>query len=115
MLSQVELGYKSTRALGIDYTPFAANFGFSHEEPHDLLFNMRLSILVSHDASKRLRLLHEVHTLLRTVSYLHKDEMRARSEPSTAPHVVQGDKFKVVTKNLLMRGKLNRKLRDRQL
>jgi hypothetical protein len=46
---------------------------------------------------------------------MHKDEMQARSEPSTAPHFVRGDKVIVVTKNHFLRGQHHRKLRDRQL
>jgi 8-oxo-dGTP pyrophosphatase MutT (NUDIX family) len=46
---------------------------------------------------------------------LHKDEMQARTEPSTAPHFVRGDKVSVVTTNLFLRGQTNRKLNDRQL
>jgi hypothetical protein len=53
--------------------------------------------------------------MIRTVLQLYKDEMQARSEPSTVPHFVRGDKFTFVTKNLFMIGQLNRKLRDRQL
>jgi hypothetical protein len=33
-LPQVEFAYNTSRALGIEHTPFEANFGFSHEEPH---------------------------------------------------------------------------------
>jgi hypothetical protein len=76
---------------------------------------MRPSIPVSQDATERLRLLHDVHTLVRSVLQLHKDEMQARIEPSTAPHFVKGDKVSVVTANLFLRGQPNRKLRDRQL
>jgi hypothetical protein len=61
----VEFAYKASRALGIEHTPFEANFGFSLEEPPDLLFSMRPSIPVSQDAAERLRLLHEEHTLVR--------------------------------------------------
>jgi hypothetical protein len=41
--------------------------------------------------------------------------MQAHSEPSTAPHFVQGNKVTIVTKNLFLRRQPNRKLRDRQL
>jgi hypothetical protein len=41
--------------------------------------------------------------------------MQAHSEPSTAPHFVQGNKVTIVAKNLFLRGQPNRKLRDRQL
>jgi hypothetical protein len=92
-----------------------ANFGFSLEEPPHLLFSMRPSIPVSQDASERLRLLHEVHIMVRYVSLLHKDEMQARLEPSTAPHFIRGDKVSLVTMNLFLRGQPNTKLRDRQL
>jgi hypothetical protein len=66
MLSQVEIAYNATRALGIVHTPFEARFGFSLEEALDLLFTMRPSIPVSQDASERLRLLHDVHALVRS-------------------------------------------------
>jgi hypothetical protein len=115
MLPQVEFLYNTICALGIEHTPFEANFGFSPQEHHDLLFNMRPSIPVSQDAFERLRLLHEVHALVRLVLHLHKDEMQARSENSTAPHFVRGGKVTIVTKNLFLRGEPNKKLRDRQL
>jgi hypothetical protein len=110
----VEFAYNGTRALGIEHTPLV-NFGFSIEEPPDLLFGMRPSIPVSHNASGRLRLLHEVHALVRSVLQLHEGEMQARSEPSTAPHFVRGDKVTIVTKNILLRGHFYMKLRDREL
>jgi hypothetical protein len=111
----VEFAYNASRALGVENTPFEANFGFSPKEPPDLLFNMRPSIPVSQDANERLRVLHDVHTLVRSVLQLHKDEMKARTEPSTTPHFAIGDKVSVVTTNLSMRGQPNRKLIDRQL
>jgi hypothetical protein len=40
LLPQVEFAYNASRALGIEHTPFEANFGFSLEEPPDLLFTM---------------------------------------------------------------------------
>jgi hypothetical protein len=92
-----------------------AIFGFSLEERPRVLFSMRTSILVSQDASERLKLLHEICAMVRTVLQLHKDYVQARSKPSTAPHFVQGDKVSLVTKNLFLRGQPNRKLRDRQL
>jgi hypothetical protein len=46
---------------------------------------------------------------------LHKDEMQARTEASTTPHFVRGDKVSVVTTNLFLRGQPNMKLRDGQL
>jgi hypothetical protein len=76
---------------------------------------MRPSIPVSQDAAERLRLLREVHTLVRFMLQLHKDEMQARTKPSTSPHFTRGDKVSVVTANLFLRGLPNRKLRDRQL
>jgi hypothetical protein len=111
----VEFAYNASRALVIEHTPFEANFGFSPEEPPDLLFVMRPSIPVSQDAAERLRLLQDVHTLVRSVLQLHKDEMQARTVPSTAPHFARGDKVSIVTANLFLRGQPNRKLRDRQL
>jgi putative transposase len=51
MLPQVEFAHNVSRALGIEHTPFEANFGFSPEEPQDLLFSMRPSIPVSQDAT----------------------------------------------------------------
>jgi hypothetical protein len=115
LLPQMEFAHNASRALGIEHTLFEANFGFSLEEPPDLLFSMRQSIPVSQDATERLRLLQEVHTLVRSVLQLHKDEMQARTEPSTTPHVSKGDKVSFVTANLFLRGQPNRKLRDRQL
>jgi hypothetical protein len=75
LLPQVEFAYSASRALGIEHTPFEANFGFSHEEPPDPLFSMRPSITVSQDATERSRLLMEIHTMVRSVIQLHKDEM----------------------------------------
>jgi hypothetical protein len=72
LLPKVELVYNATRALGIEHTPFETNFGFSHEEPPNLLFNMRPSIPISQDASQWLKRVHEVHTLVRSVLQLHK-------------------------------------------
>jgi hypothetical protein len=57
MLPQVEFAYNATRALGIEHTPFEANFGFSLEKPPDVLFIMRLSIPVLQNALERLKLL----------------------------------------------------------
>jgi hypothetical protein len=79
LLPQVEFAYNASRALGIKHTPFKANFGFSLEEPPHLQLIMRPSIPVSQDAATRLRLLQEVHTLVRSVLHLHKDEMQART------------------------------------
>jgi hypothetical protein len=67
LLPQLDFAYNASRALGIEHTPFEANFGFSLEEPPDLLFSMRPSIPVSQDAIERLRLLHEVHTMVRSL------------------------------------------------
>jgi hypothetical protein len=44
-----------------------------------MLFSMRPSIQILQDANERLKLLHEIHALVRTVLQLHKDEMQARS------------------------------------
>jgi hypothetical protein len=99
LLPQVEFAYNASRALGIEHTPFEANFGFSLEEPLDLVFSMRPSIPVPQDATERLRLLHEVYTMVCSVLHLHKDEVQARTQPSTTPHFVKGDKVSVVTTN----------------
>jgi hypothetical protein len=115
LLPQVEFACNATRALGIEHTPFEVNFGFSPKEPLDLQFSMRPSIPVLQNATERLKLLQEVHALVRSVLHLHKYELQARLEPSTAPHFVQGDKVTVVTKRLFLRGHPNTKLRDRQL
>jgi hypothetical protein len=77
-----------------------------------MLFSMR-PLQSPQDAKERLKLLHELHTLVRSVLQVHKDEMQAHSKPSTAPHVVRGDKVSVVTKNLFLRGEPNRKMRAR--
>jgi hypothetical protein len=105
----------ASRALGIEHTPFEAYFGLSPKEHLDLLFNMRPSIPVSQDASARLRLLHEIHALAHSVLQLQRDEMQARSKPSTVPHFVRGDNVKVVTTNLFLRGQTNMKLHYRHL
>jgi hypothetical protein len=47
LLPQAEVAYNANRGLGIEHTPFEANFGFSLEDPPDSLFNMRPSIPVS--------------------------------------------------------------------
>jgi nitrate reductase cytochrome c-type subunit len=78
-----------------------------------MLLNMRTSIPVSQDASARLKILQELHTLGRSVLHMHKDEMQSPSEPPTAPHSVRGEKVTIVTKNLFIRRHPNRKLRDR--
>jgi hypothetical protein len=109
LLPQVEFAYNASCALGIEHTPFEATFGFSHEEPPDMLFSMRSSIPVSQDASKRLQLLQEIHTPVHSLLHLHKDEMQARTEPSTSPHFVKGDKESIVTTNLFLRGQPNMK------
>jgi hypothetical protein len=56
VLPQVEFAYNASRALGFEHTPFEANFGFSHEKAHDILFSMRPEIPILQDLSKRLRL-----------------------------------------------------------
>jgi hypothetical protein len=76
---------------------------------------MRPSIPVSQDATERLRMLQEIHTMVRSVLQLHKDEMQARTEPSTTPHFVRGDKVSVITTNLFLRGQPNKKLSDTHL
>jgi hypothetical protein len=75
LLAQVEFAYNTSRALGVEHTPFEANFGLSPEEPLDMMFSIRPSILVSQDATERLRLLKEIHTIVRSLLKLHKDEM----------------------------------------
>jgi hypothetical protein len=67
LLPQVEFAYNVFRALGVEHTPFEANFGFSLEEPPNLLFIIRPSIPISQDALERLRLLQEVHALVSSV------------------------------------------------
>jgi hypothetical protein len=79
------------------------------------LFITRPSNPVSQDATVQLRLLQEVHALVRSVLRLHKDEMQARSEPSTTLHFVRGDNVTIITKNLFLREHHNMKLRYRQL
>jgi hypothetical protein len=44
LLPHVEFAYNASRALGVEHTPFEANFGFSPEEPPYLSFRMRPSI-----------------------------------------------------------------------
>jgi hypothetical protein len=79
MLPQVEFTYNDARALDIEHTPFKVDMSFSPKELLDMLFNMRPSIPVSQDASERLKLLHELDAMVRSVLQLHKDEMQARS------------------------------------
>jgi hypothetical protein len=111
LLPLVEFAYIASRALlGIEHSSFEANLGLYPEEPPDLLFNMRPSIPVSLDASEHLRLLHEVHALVRSV---HKDDMETRSQPLTTTHFVRGNKVLVVTTSIFLRGQPNMKLRDR--
>jgi hypothetical protein len=76
MLPQVEFAYNAFRALGIERTPFEANYGFFLEEPPHLLFIMRPSIPVSQDALERLRMLKEVHNLVRSALQLHHIDSR---------------------------------------
>jgi hypothetical protein len=76
MLPQVEFACNTTRALGMEHTPFEANFGFSPKDPPYLLFSMQPSISVSRGARERLKLLQEVHALVHVI--VHKDEMQAR-------------------------------------
>jgi hypothetical protein len=64
MLPQAEVAYNATRALGIEHTPCEASFGFLLEEPPYLSSSIRPSIPVSRDASKRLRLLQELHVMV---------------------------------------------------
>jgi putative transposase len=79
MLPQLEFAYNASRELGIEHTPFEANFGFSPEEPPHLLFNMQPSISLSQDASERLKLLHDIYTTqVRLVLQLDKNEMHER-------------------------------------
>jgi hypothetical protein len=44
---QLEFAYNPNRPLGIEHTLFEANYGFSHEEPPELLLLVRPSIPVS--------------------------------------------------------------------
>jgi hypothetical protein len=115
LLPQVEFAYNAFRALGIEHIPFKANLGLSLEEPPDLLFSMRPSIPVSQDALTRLRLLNVVRAVVRSMLELHKDDMQAHSEPSTAPHFVGGDRLSIITTSLFLPKEPKRKLRDRQL
>jgi hypothetical protein len=93
MSPQVQFAYNATRALKIEHAPFKAIFCFSHEEPPNMLFNMRPSIhSFSQDATERLtKWLQELHALARSVLQMHKAETQARSEPYKASHFVRGD------------------------
>jgi hypothetical protein len=53
--------------------------------------------------------------MVRSILQLHKDEMKARTEPCTPPHFVKGDKVFAVKANLFLRGQPNRNLRDRHI
>jgi hypothetical protein len=59
--------------------------------------------------------MYELHSLVRTVLHLHKDEMYACSKPSTTPHFLRKDKVTVVTKNLFLLRHPNWKLRNRRV
>jgi hypothetical protein len=50
----MEFAYNASRALGIEHTPFEANYCFSVEEPPDLLLPIRSSIPVFVAAHERL-------------------------------------------------------------
>jgi hypothetical protein len=110
----VEFAYNASRTILIKHIPSEANFGFSLEKLHGMLFNVRPSISVSHNATERLQLLHEVHALLLSVLHPHKNGMQTRTEPSTTPHFVRGDKVTIFTKSLCFQVQLDRKRRDRQ-
>jgi hypothetical protein len=56
-----------------------------------------------------------VQELVTSVLQVHKDDMQARSQSSTAPLFQRGGKYPVITKGLLLCGQLNRKLRDKHL
>jgi hypothetical protein len=66
LLPQVELAYNAFRALGIEHTPFEANFGFFPEEPLDILFSMTFYLTFAIRVA-RLKLLRDVYTLVRSV------------------------------------------------
>jgi hypothetical protein len=101
--------------LELNTPPLKLTLGSLLSNHQTFLFSMRPSIQVSQDASERLQLLQKVHTLARYVLQLHKDEMEARTCPSTTHHFVKGDKVSVVTTNLFLRGRPNKKLIDKQL
>jgi hypothetical protein len=67
MLHEAEFADNATRALGIEHTPFEANFGFSPEEPPSMMFNAQPSFPVSQGTSERFPLLHELHAKVRSV------------------------------------------------
>jgi hypothetical protein len=75
---------------------------------------MRTSIHVSSTTHEFSQSLREVHELVTFVLHLHKDDMQARSQPSTAPQFQQGDKVSVVGKGVSLCGHLNYKLKDGQ-
>jgi hypothetical protein len=79
MLPQVVFAYNATRAPGVEHTPFKSIFGFSLDEPLDIMFNMRPSILICQHAIERLQQLRDLNMLARSVLHLHKDEMQART------------------------------------
>jgi hypothetical protein len=114
-LDVVEFVYNATRALGIVHPPYAANFGFYPQEPLNMLIITRPSIPVLQDATERLHMLPEAHAMERSVLQLHKDEIRARSEPSTTLHFVRREKVAMVTKSIWLRGHHNMKQTNRQL
>jgi hypothetical protein len=92
-LLQIEFAYNSSRALGIEHTPFEANYGLSHGEAMDLLLPMRPSIPISKAVGERLQHLRGVHELVIFVLRVHKDNMKARSHSATAPNFSEVRRF----------------------
>jgi hypothetical protein len=76
---------------------------------------MQPSIPTSKVARVRLKHLRKVHKLVTSVLQAHKDDMQARSQPSTSPQLLPRDKVSAVTNGLFLRGQLHKKLKDIRL
>jgi hypothetical protein len=105
MLHEVEFADSATRALGIEHTPFQANFGFSPEEPRCSTRNLHFRFRKARQSGFHCYMSY----MLRYVRCfeLHKDEMQSRSKPSTAPRFDRGNKVTVVPKSLFVREQPN--------
>jgi hypothetical protein len=97
-LPQVDFAYNTSHALGIEHTPFEANYCSSPKEPLDLLLPMRPSIPISTATNEQLQQLRKVHELVTYALQVHTYDMQACSQPSTAPQLRPRDKVSVVRK-----------------
>jgi hypothetical protein len=70
----VEFADKATRALGIEHTPFEAEFGFSLEEP--LIQHVTLNPGFARRVRAVIGLLFEVHAMVRSVLHVTSTVMQ---------------------------------------